>query len=632
MFYFWLRKIKLSAPLFRAIFALLITVSTGSAALTVRAAPTDAPVLSWADVSPVARFRSEADWLVDVGARAPAEMYGPFKGKAYKKGDTDTFFALDFGANQNPPRRLRASLKMITDHAYWWFEDGTEANPDALTAAGKRFEEDIYPLDHKLFGTEWSPGIDGDPHVFILHQKKIGGYAVGVFSSKDECPKTICPSSNQHEMLYIGLDYGPVNSSQQLTVISHELQHLIQYNTDGDEQRWLDEGLAQLAEHLNGFNPRYIASSNLRDYLHNPNFQLNDWPPTPDIDPAINYAAGYIFCVYLFQRFGTPFIEYLARSPYKGMAAVEESLKALNTGITLDQVFADWTVANYVNSPYVGDGRYYYQSLKLPQRADPRDMNPDEPQRDALHEYGADYYLLSEPGDYKLTFRGEKTVRLTDARPTTGKWMWWGFNEPHGAARLERAFDLSDAKGATLDFKAWWDIQRQRDAAHVLVSKDDGKSWQVVEATDTRQCVDNSPCFDGRSQGWMNESVDLSAYDGQQIRVRFEYLTQLGYTGQGFFLDDIRLDAVNFSDDVETDAGGWQTNGFVRVNQNVPQHFAVNVITRSQPPQVISMEIDANNAGTLDFSAPQDGAVIVVGAMAPFVHGTSNFTLTARKQ
>src|SRR5258706_507924 len=83
---------------------------------------------------------------------------------------------------------------------------------------------------------------------------------------------------------------GPANSPQQLTVIAHEFQHLIQYNNDGNEQRWLDEGLAQLAEHLNGFNPHEIASSNLLTFLHYPNFQLNSWPIRLDQDPGVNYT------------------------------------------------------------------------------------------------------------------------------------------------------------------------------------------------------------------------------------------------------------------------------------------------------------------------------------------------------
>src|SRR5260221_4692488 len=45
--------------------------------------------MSWADVTPVARFRSRGDWLVDVGLNKPEEGYGPFKGQAYQVCDTE---------------------------------------------------------------------------------------------------------------------------------------------------------------------------------------------------------------------------------------------------------------------------------------------------------------------------------------------------------------------------------------------------------------------------------------------------------------------------------------------------------------------------------------------------------------
>ncbi len=612
----------------RALMIVLIALSAFGSAFTVKADDA-ASSLSWDSATPTARFRGIADWLVDVGARTPAEAYGPFSGKTYQTGDTETFFALDFASNQEPPRRLTATLQLITDHAYWWFEEGTKVDQTALIAAGKRFENDIYPLDHRLFGSEWLPGIDGDPRLFLLHQKRIGGYAVGVFSSRDECAKTICPDPNQHEMLYIGLDFGPVGSPQELTVISHELQHLIQYNVNGNQERWLDEGLAQLAEHLNGFSPHLIASDNLHGYLHDPNFQLNSWPPTSNIDPGVNYAAGYIFCVYLFQRFGTSFIQAILASPYKGLASIEHALKTLNIGQTVDQVFADWTITNYVNNPYVGDGRYSYQSLTLSQRADTVDLTVDEPQTDSVHEYGADYLLLNQAGKYTLDFKGDTQTRLSDARPTSGKWMWWSYNEPRGAARMERAFDLSGTHNAVLAFNTWWDVQLGHDLAHVLVSTDNGKTWKVVAGAHSRNCSLGGACYDGQSQGWVKETVDLSAYDGQQIRVRFEYLTQGGSTGQGFFVDDIRLDAIHYLDDAESSAGGWQTSGFMRVTQTVPQHWLVNVIVRSTPPQVIPVTLDANNTRQLDLTVPTSGVVIVVGAAAPFIQGTANYTLTA---
>lgn len=591
-------------------------------------------VVGWATVTPTARFRNFGDWLIGLGKISPEELYGPFQSKAYQEGDTERFYALDFNTGQRG-KQIRAELRKVSDHAYWWFEVGTDTDPAALDAAATRFEQDIYPLDHQLFGREWSPGIDGDPHIFLLHQKTLGGYVVGVFTPLDECPRTLCRGSNQHEMLYIGLDAGPVNSDQNLTTIAHEFQHLIQYNNNGNQERWLDEGLAQLAEHLNGFDPRVIRSSDLRKFLRETNFQLDSWPSSLDIDPSINYAVTYAFCVYLYQRFGTAFIQHLSQDHQRGLAAVEETFKDLDIGVTLDQAFTDWTVANYVNSPYVGDGRYYYQSLKLPEKASTQDVSASGSMSSSVFEYGSTYYQIKSAGDYALTFKGDLTTPLTKASPASGKSMWWGYNEQRGIATLEREFDLTDATDPQLTYKAYWDIPTDQTWADVVVSTDDGKTWTMLEATSMNQCElgINGPCYsNGSSDGWQDESIDLTDYAGQKIRLRFEYVTTGDKLGPGFFIDDIGLDAINFADDAESDEAGWTRQGFLRVQRTVPQYWAVNVITRDTPPQVIPMSLDAKNTGSLTFTAPNGGAVVAVAAMAPFVQGKAKFNLSVKQK
>jgi len=621
-------------------FALTILALTWLGTITAQAQPNPPePVtpaaLSWDATTPPALFRGLSDWLVESGQRTPARAFGPFPGKQYKVGDTERFFALDFTApSDQPPRKLTATLKLITDHAYWWFENGTKADSVALQAAGERFEQDIYPLDHKVFGSEWSPGIDGDPHIFILHQKQIGGGAVGVFDSRDECARSICPNSNQHEMLYIGLDFGPVDSPQELTVIAHEFQHLIRYNNvTSSQDRWLDEGFAQLAEHLNGSSPDLVLGSGLDALMHAPDLQLNSWPSDPGTDPTLNYADSYLFCVYLYQRFGVPFIQAAAASPFKGLAALEHTLHDLKIGETIDQVFTDWTIANEVNSPSVSDGRYYYQSLSLPRRPTTIQLNPGVTKKDNVNEYGVEYLNLSQPGTYTITFSGQRTVALVPVQPPNGQWMWWSYNLPHGATRLERTFDLSAAHNASLTFKAWWDIQSDVDLAHVLVSSNDGQTWKSVPGTDTTDCAIGGPCYTGQSHGWKTETVNLSAYDGQLIRLRFEYMTQLGNTGDGFFLTDIHLAAIGFADDVQHSAGDWQANGFMRIAQSVPQYWALNAITTgssTKAPQVIPLSLDARNSGSFKLIVPPGGVTLVLDAMSPFVQGTASYTLVVR--
>lgn len=624
----WLRVLAIFA-----IVSLILGSNLSAITQDVKAAPSTKTV-SWDDVTPTAKYRNFGDWLVGMGQATPEEIYGPFKGKQYQEGDTERFYALDFDVSTGRGKQIRAELRKVTEHAYWWFEVGTDTDPAELDAAAQRFEQDIYPLDRAVYGDVWTPGIDGDPHIFLLHQKKIGGFAVGVFSPWDECPRRLCQGSNQHEMLYIGLDAGPVNSVQNLTTIAHELQHLIQYNTSGNKQRWMDEGLAQLAEHLNGFDPREIRLSDLRKYLRATNFQLDSWPETFQDDPSINYAVSYMFFVYLYQRFGTAFITHMSGSQQRGLAAVEEALKAMNTGTTLDEVFADWAVANYVNNPYVGDGRYYYQSLKLPEKVGAGDFSPAGSTAGNLHEYGASYYQVKGDTSYTLSFKGDLTVPLTKTKPTSGSWMWWGYNETLGIARLEREFDLTDVTDPQLTYQAYWRIPTDQTWADVVVSTDDGATWKMLDATNTQSCsvANGGPCYtNSQSDGWQEETVDLSEFAGQKIHLRFEYVTSGDRLGDGFFIDDITLDAINYKDDAESADGGWAQQGFIRLQRTVPQYWAVTVISRDTLPQVIPVALDAKNIGKLTFTTPKDGAVVVVAAMAPFVQAQAKFTLSIKK-
>jgi bacillopeptidase F (M6 metalloprotease family) len=79
--------------------------------------------------------------------------------------------------------------------------------------------------------------------------------------------------------------------------------------------------------------------------------------------------------------------------------------------------------------------------------------------------------------------------------------------------------------------------------------------------------------YNGVSGGWIEESVDLSIYAGKIVQLRFEYVTDAAVNGEGLLLDDISIEAVNTTTDFETDEGGWQPQGFVRVQNVLPQTF-----------------------------------------------------------
>ena len=75
--------------------------------------------------------------------------------------------------------------------------------------------------------------------------------------------------------------------------------------------------------------------------------------------------------------------------------------------------------------------------------------------------------------------------------------------------------------------------------------------------------------------------MDLSAYAGKAIQVRFEYVTDEGFNAPGWAIDDISIPEWATAPTPRPDDGGWQAAGFARVANVVPQHWYVAAIEYS---------------------------------------------------
>ncbi len=64
--------------------------------------------------------------------------------------------------------------------------------------------------------------------------------------------------------------------------------------------------------------------------------------------------------------------------------------------------------------------------------------------------------------------------------------------------------------------------------------------------------------------------MDISEFAGQQVWLRFEYITDAAVYAEGFLVDDISIPEIDYSSDFENDDGGWQADGFVRINNLLP--------------------------------------------------------------
>src|SRR5437879_6226756 len=178
------------------------------------------------------------------------------------------FWTYDFAAKKNV--KTTATLRLMTDHAKWWAANDASVDLGALRTTASSFEGKIYPTDRRLYGEEWSPGIDGDPRINLVFAR-LPGSAAGYFSGSDEEPAWVNEFSAEREMIYINTLSARLGSPQLDSIIAHEFCHMIQFNTRRRSAVWFNEGHAQLCEQGNGFSP-----GTAQTYLRLPDTQLND--------------------------------------------------------------------------------------------------------------------------------------------------------------------------------------------------------------------------------------------------------------------------------------------------------------------------------------------------------------------
>ncbi len=82
--------------------------------------------------------------------------------------------------------QVDAELLYITPLTYFWAEKGTQVNLSEVKALMDTFDQKIIPPDREFFGSEWTPGVDGDPHIYVLYAGGLGSSIGGYYSSSDE--------------------------------------------------------------------------------------------------------------------------------------------------------------------------------------------------------------------------------------------------------------------------------------------------------------------------------------------------------------------------------------------------------------------------------------------------------------
>jgi immune inhibitor A len=546
-------------------------------------------------------------------------------------GDKDNFWVTNLDNLENV--QITATLRYITPHVYFWVQDGVEVDEDEVAALGEEFENKIYPTTREFFGSEWSPGIDGDEHIYILYSRGLGFSVAGYFSSSDSTHPLIQEYSNGHEMFLFNADNTSIDESS-YGVLAHEFQHMIHWNLDLNETSWLNEGSSELAAFLNGYDPGGFDWL----YIQNPDLQLNDWPNDGNTGP--HYGAGFLFMNYFLNRFGDEATQLLVKDEANGLESVDDVLIEINaidslTGqpIDADAFFMDWVVTNFLLDPSIADGRYHYANYAGAHQARATETIytcPQEALQRTVHQYAADYIAIECSGDFTLSFSGSTITGLLPADPYSGDYAFWSNKGDLSNMTLTREFDFTNVSAPIeLSFRTWYDIELDWDYVYVEVSEN-GETWEIL-TTPSGTGTDPS----GNSYGWgytgytdwKEETIDLSAYAGKKVFVRFEYITDAAVNGEGFMIDDVEVTAINYTSDFEADDGGWVADGFVRIQNVLPQRFGLALILTSDS-SVTMIPLNPDQTAEIPLSLKSgDKAYLVVSGLTRFTREEASYQI-----
>jgi hypothetical protein len=518
-----------------------------------------------------------------------------------------------------------AELMHISKHAYFWQDissmplnmEGTEATPADWAAAGASFDQS-YERVRSVFGEEAFPGLDGDPRLFVIHADTLGVEG-GHFGQGDLLPREVENHSNEGQYFYISNTWSSgIASDYYKEVLAHEFQHMVQKNVDPNEEGWMNEGLSMLAQQVAGMRGDNFVS----EFLVKTDQSLWYWSSASE-----DYGQAFFYLEYLHEQLGEDFTKALSADSANGLPSIDKVLVEFGSARDADDLYADAMTAAFFNNAAIADGQYAFSVPTL---------TPIKPRYEfttsgavysgTTEQYGGtDIMTFTGRGDRLLSFTGDQRVKLIPTDAHSGEQFWWSNRQDSSFSTLTRSVDLTAVEDATLKYWTWYDVEEDWDYIYLLASSDGGAHWKLMATSSSRS---NDPTgqnlglgVTGRSNGgdpaaWIEETVDLGAFAGQKILVRFAMQNDLAVNEFGFALDDLSIPEIGWSDDVEAGASDWDSDGFVLTHNRVPQIWRVRAVEQRTDGSIEVHDLElTDGAGELqvDFGGLERLVTFVIG-------------------
>lgn len=503
-------------------------------------------------------------------------------------GARETFWA----SNDDGSFLVEAELRAIGEQSLIWVEVGARISDDHLREVAREFDQNIYHQSHALWGDVEAL----QAPIVILYAHDLGANVLAYFTQRHTYPAQVLAMSNERPMFFINLDGYFEDIDEIGATLGHEYQHMIGFYRNPYQDTWLNEGFSTFSEYYLGYDSpqRY-----LQPWMLKPNTQLNSFGTVSS--RFTHYSASYLFVLYVYQRYGVTGIQTLYHQPARGMEGVAEMLAVIDPETTADQFFADWMIANYLfNHETWGYGEGF------PPRPFIRVEALNAPIERTQPQYSAQYFSLFPEGDVMIALTLSESVRLIPIDASSGEKMWYGNRGDISTMTLTRAFDLREVASATLYFDLWHQIEPAWDYAYLLVSDDAGQTWDMVQSAwmsvDDPYGNNYGSGWTGDSAGWRREKVVLDDYIGAEILVRFQYITDDAINDHGIAIDELMVPELDYHADLEADAGGWVADGWVWMDNRLPQKVWVQAIRYDAEQTVIDVE---------RWLYPDDGEIIL---------------------
>jgi hypothetical protein len=252
------------------------------------------------------------------------------------------------------------------------------------------FDDRVHPAACDRYGP--ARDVDRDGRFTILFSSWLdrlsgGRHAVDGFIKVADLDPTVAePFGNRCDMMYLNarLRAGPYLR----TILAHEYMHAVIYSRKSldragrggprpEEEGWLDEALAHLAEDSHGFS-RSNIDYRISAYLSRPDayrLVVDDYFAADLFRSHGNRGGTYLFLRWCADRYGPGLIPALVLSDRRGTDNLEAA-----TGSTFAALFRRWSLAMFLSGlePSGGDG---FRSLNLRAPMADRELAGPRPRR-----------------------------------------------------------------------------------------------------------------------------------------------------------------------------------------------------------------------------------------------------------